>query len=127
MPFYAAFKQVRTVTGKFPQKTPQRDVCGASVSEDTHKDNRIYGGTGSRQCPAAVRHFPRNTVFQNADHGHIGKTRRTVNLHRAGKSNIRPVSPVFLLGEEIAAQAFGFQLIQHKINIFIQELKYAGM
>lgn len=24
----AAFEQVRTVTGKFPQKTPQRDVCG---------------------------------------------------------------------------------------------------
>ena len=33
---------------------------------------------------------------------------------------MRPVSPVFLLGEKIAAQAFGFQLIQHKINIFIQ-------
>ncbi|PNS44028.1 hypothetical protein LI88_11615, partial [Streptococcus suis] len=25
-----------------------------------------------------------------------------------------------MLGEKIAAQAFGFQLIQHKINIFIQ-------
>lgn len=33
---------------------------------------------------------------------------------------MRPVSPVFLLGEKIAAQAFGFQFIQHKINIFIQ-------
>lgn len=42
MPVYgAAFKQVRTVTGKFPQKTPQRDVCGASVSEDTHKDTEF--------------------------------------------------------------------------------------
>lgn len=42
MPVYgAAFKQVRTVTGKFPQKTPQRDVCGAPVGEDTHKDTEF--------------------------------------------------------------------------------------
>lgn len=121
MPVYgAAFKQVRTVTGKFPQKTPQRDVCGAPVSEDTHKDTEFTAVRVPDNVRAAVRHFPRNTVFQNADHGHIGKTGRTVNLTGLGKSNMRPVSPVLLLGEKIAAQAFGFQFIQHKINIFIQ-------
>lgn len=52
MPVYgAASEQVRTVTGKFPQKTPQRDVCGAPVSEDTHKDTeftavRVLSGEG---------------------------------------------------------------------------------
>src|SRR5699024_4049063 len=101
MPVYgAALKQVRTVTGKFPQKTPQRDVCGAPVGEDTHKDTEFTAVRIPDNVRAAVRHFPRNTVFQNADHGHIRKTGRTVNLTGLGKIKHASCLPGLSAGRE---------------------------
>lgn len=63
-------------------------------------ESRALDTTIPDNVRAAVRHFPRNTVFQNADHGHIGKTGRTVNLTGLGKIKHASCLPGLSAGRE---------------------------